>query len=658
MLERLAPHWAAQLPGGTPRPPPPNPRARLLRELAAFLSAQSARRPLVLVLDDLHAADESSLALLFGLVRLRALPRVLLLGAYRRDEPLAAPGALSGEIEALRLRGLAQEIPLGALALEDVSSFAAARTGAAEPQLASLAALLHARSEGNPLFFSALLDSWIARGLLARGSPALAAGQLARDLPESLEAVIGLELARLPEHAGALLAAASVSGVEFSLATVAAAAQLPALEAAQELELLTRRARFVRRVSPGKDARYAFLHVLPREAVYRGLADPERRELHLRTALQLESHGAGSAAEIARHFDAAAAPARALPHHIAAAVSAGARFGYAEATQHLRGAVAALHAAQPAGRARDEQELPFQLGLAMALLGSAGSASDAALATLTRAEALCVATADHARRPLVLAGIWNCRLTRAELSAAAAIARELRALAEDGQPSLANLAHLQSGMTLFYQGDSARAARHLEHVLADAPAAREAAASLFDDIDPGVVARAYLAWLHALAGRSHAAEKARGKAVALALRLASPQGRALALTYSAALLAERGDAVAARAEAERALAVADEFGLPQWGGIARAVAGFARGLAREGEPALAAIEGGIAEYHATGARLSTSFLLSLQARTQRALGRLDDARATLALATAHCERTGERYYGATLRQLAGELREA
>ena len=465
--------------------------------------------------------------------------------------------------------------------------------------------------------------------------------------------MIRLELEKLTSNARLLLAAASLSGLEFPVASAAAAALLPVAQAAAEFENLARRQRFVHRL---EGARYAFQHALPRDVLYRGLPDGERREMHLRTAAHLETLDSPNPGDLARHFELGGAPARALPLRIAAAVSAGKRFGYQEATLNLRCAIEALRAAAPPGRARDEQELPLQLGLTMAVLGGAGSASDAALDTLGRAEALCVALGDKVRRPLILSGIWHCQLVRAELAAAASIAREMLLLSEDGHPGLANLAHLQTGMTLFYQGDLARAAQHLGRVLADEPAARQAAASLFDDVDPGVVARAYIAWLHALEGRMADSDAARREAVALALRLASPQGQAIALVYSAALLAERGDAAAARAEAERALRVAEEFGLPQWSGIARAVAGYARGLALEGEPALQELESGIADYHATGARLSTSFLLSLRARALAGLGRRNEASAALDAAAAHCERTGERYYEAVLRSLEGDLR--
>ena len=653
VLRRVAPNWSAQLPGEAPvAAPPTHPRERLLRELAAFLSALADRRPLVLVLDDLHAADASSLDLLFGLIRLRLPGRILLLGAYRPHETAARP--LDAEVHALRLRRLAHAIQLGALAVEDVARYAATRMETSEPQIALLAELLHRRSEGNPLFFTALLDGWIERGALVRGSSAFAADELAEDFPDSLDAVIALELAKLAPSARTLLHGASVSGIEFEATTAAVAASAPAENAKSELETLARRGRFVCRLAFG-GSRYGFRHALLRDALYRNLTVSERREMHLRVAFHLEALAA-SPADLARHFELGGEPSRALPLRIAAAVSAGARFGYQEAALHLRGAVEALRGSAPACRARDEQELQLQLGLVMAL-GASGSASDSVLAALKRAESLCSALGDHQRRLLILAGLWNCQLTRSDLASAASIAGELLAFSENGQPGLANLAHLLIGISLFYQGDRIETARHLERVLDDEPEERQAARSLFEDVDPGVVARAYLAWLRAIEGRMTDSDAARAEAIALASSVGGPQGQALALAFSAALLAERGDAAAARAEAERALRVADEFGLRQWSGVARVVSGYAGVLAHENEPGFDELEGGIADYHATGARVSTSFLLSLRARALSRLGRRAEARATLDAANAHCERTGERYYAETLRLLERELSE-
>ncbi|HSO55128.1 MAG TPA: AAA family ATPase, partial [Actinomycetes bacterium] len=173
LLSRLAPTWLAQLPalveeadraelerralGGTTE--------RLLREAAAVLEAVAADRPLVLVLEDLHWADPSTVDLLAWLARRATPARLLVAGTYRPADALAGGAPIADAGAELRLRGLASELRLGELGPEAVAAvLGRGLPGAEVPD--ELARLVHRRTDGVPLFVVQLAQAWTDAGVL------------------------------------------------------------------------------------------------------------------------------------------------------------------------------------------------------------------------------------------------------------------------------------------------------------------------------------------------------------------------------------------------------------------------------------------------------------------------------------------------------------
>jgi hypothetical protein len=255
---------------------------------ATYVRMRAAQRPLVIVVDDLHWADVSSLRLLVFLARQLHDAAALVIGTYRDVEVTAGDhparpllAELAGQAELIRLTGLtAGEV--GQL-IEKICG---------ERPQAPLIQAVHDRTAGNPFF-----AQQIARLLAAQGVPLDRA--LVTGVPPAVGDVLARRLARLPGPVVDLLAVASVVGRRFPIATVAAVAGAPA-EVAVPLADSAVRAAVLEQDEPGH---LRFSHDLFRDVLYDGLPAARRSALHLSVAGQLEQHAgpAATTAEIAYH---------------------------------------------------------------------------------------------------------------------------------------------------------------------------------------------------------------------------------------------------------------------------------------------------------------------------------------------------------------------
>jgi DNA-binding CsgD family transcriptional regulator/tetratricopeptide (TPR) repeat protein len=304
-IAQLVPAVRDRLPD-LPTPPPTEPEAarfRLFDSLAGFLRAAAARRPLLLVLDDLHCADAPSLALLRFASRELEGAGLLMLGIYRhtevdRDHPLL--GTLADLTRGQHHRRLL----LGGLDQRDVASFVALVVGV-EPS-SELAATVHRQTDGNPFFVTEVVRLLASQGRLNHaetGPPPRTSG-----LPEGVKAVVAQRLGRLSDGCRQVLEVAAVLGRDFDLRVLQPASGLDAnrlLGLLEEAEA----ARVVAEI-PGRLGRWRFAHALVREVLYEGLPAARRVRLHGRVGEALEAVYAADPgphlAELAHHYVAAA----------------------------------------------------------------------------------------------------------------------------------------------------------------------------------------------------------------------------------------------------------------------------------------------------------------------------------------------------------------
>jgi DNA-binding SARP family transcriptional activator len=253
-VARLLPELRDRLADLPPAPPleSEGARFRLFDSMTAFLKSVAAGRPLVLVLDDLYAADEPSLLLLQFVARELGDSRLLIVGAYRDVDPtLADP--LTTTLTELAREPVTRTLALAGLGEADVARFIELTAPGASA--ADLGPAVKAETEGNPLFVGEIVRLLAAEGRL--DEPAIE--PLA--IPQSVREVIGRRLRHLSDECNRLLAMASVLGREFDLNVLAG---VSGLERGAILELLDEgiEARVVSEV-PGVIGRMRFREVPP-----------------------------------------------------------------------------------------------------------------------------------------------------------------------------------------------------------------------------------------------------------------------------------------------------------------------------------------------------------------------------------------------------------
>ncbi len=317
---------------------PEESRFRLFDGVATFLQRLGAREPSVVVLDDLHWAEDGTMRMLDFVVPEIRRSRVLIVCTYREAEMRRTPRRLA------QLARADERIALRGLDLTDAAAIVEDAAATAMP--APLVARLHRTTGGNPYFLHELLR-WL------RNEGRLTADHVDGVLPDEVRELLRRRVAPLADEDRHLLTMAAALGEQFEVAPLAAAAGLPAarvlegLAAAESAGLV--------REAPGGLGRFDFVHALVRETLYRDLPTHRRVALHRTIARALEAfHGEAPqgepVAELARHYVHAAplgeAP-KAVRYSTAAGEGALARAGYEEALGHYERALAVLRLAPP-----------------------------------------------------------------------------------------------------------------------------------------------------------------------------------------------------------------------------------------------------------------------------------------------------------------------
>jgi predicted ATPase len=352
LLRQYAPTWLMQLPWllsaadreGLQREFLGATRERMLRELVEALEVLTADSPLVLVLEDLQWSDYATLDLVSFLARRREPARLLVIGTYRSVDVIVDEHPLKAVKQELEVHRQCVELALEWLAEVDVAAYLSLRFPAHQFP-AVLVQLVHQRTDGNPLFLVNVVDSLVARGLLVQTDEGwklqVELEKVEVGIPESIRQTIEQQFERLNAEERRILGSASVVGVEFSAAAVAAAVAEEVAQIEERCEKLARRGQFLRPLGIEEwpdgtvAARYKFIHALYQNVLYQRVGAMQRLRLHQRIG-EREEAAYGTrvgevAAALAVHFEQGRDYGRAVQYLRRAAANAVRRFANREA---------------------------------------------------------------------------------------------------------------------------------------------------------------------------------------------------------------------------------------------------------------------------------------------------------------------------------------
>jgi tetratricopeptide (TPR) repeat protein/predicted Ser/Thr protein kinase len=640
---------------------------RLKRELAALLQELCRSEPMVLLFDDVHWADASTVDLLsFVADRIETTP-VLVIATYRPSDVLLTKHPFVQLKQGLQTRGLCHDIELEFLTTEDVEQYLAL-TFADHRFPPELASHIHTRTEGNPLFMADLVRYLHDTKVIAREDGAWILKQsldeIDRELPESVRGMIDRKIAQLGDDDRRLLAAASVQGYEFDSAIVAAALSQDPADIEERLDVLDRVHAFVRMVHGHElpdhtlNVRYRFVHVLYQNALFGSLRPTRKAQVAAALALALErcwgeksahiSSELGLLFETARKFD------RAADYFQSAAENAGRLFAPREAVALARRALAMLERL-PADRERFERELSTLIVLGNALIATGGYGAPEVEETYARASELCEHLGETPHRLPALWGMSQFKLLRARFGEILEQAAELLQLFTRGDNPASVVAYRIVGQAYFLTGDLTRGREHFEQIVSAYVPARHRPLTWLYAQEPGMAGHALLGFTLWLLGYPDQALAHSEESLRLGGEVPQHNSQGNALVWAGVHYQFRREPQRQASLATELTSLAGDHGLKFWlavGAFQMGAALVAQGRFDEG---LEKQRRGIAGYRLAGAQLFLTFILCNLADSYGQAGQPGEGLAVLDEAQELMTSHGERFWEAELHRLRGEL---
>jgi predicted ATPase/DNA-binding winged helix-turn-helix (wHTH) protein len=379
VLRRHAPSWLAQMPGLTSSGERQTlqeqirgvTRERMLREMADAVEALTSETPLVLVLEDLHWCDYATLDLVSYLARRRYAARLLLIGTYRPVEVIVTEHPLRDVKQDLHLHKLCHELPLEYLSEEAVAEFLQLRFPAHEFP-ARLAAMIHRRTEGNPLFMVNVADYLVDEKIIAEVDGVwrllVDLEEVGLGVPENIRHMIEKQFDRLTPEEQRVLEGASVVGMDCSAVAMSAGLAEDVIRIEEVCDGLARRNHFLlpaylAELPDGTiTPRYRFIHALYLNVLYKRVVPTRRCQIHGRIGVRGEAiygERVGEiAAELAVHFEQSRDLVKAVRYLQIAAENAARRSADHEAVTLARHGLELLNALPDAAeRVQEESSL-------------------------------------------------------------------------------------------------------------------------------------------------------------------------------------------------------------------------------------------------------------------------------------------------------------
>jgi len=625
-------------------------RQKTLEALTAQMEALSRQSPVLMIFEDAHWADPTSLEA-FGLVvdRIRTL-RGLLLVTFRPEFEL--PWIGQPHVTALTINRLTER---------DVSAMIDRIVGNKRLP-ASIRQDISERTDGIPLFVEEMTKAVLeaeAEGTAERVAAAVPSPALA--VPASLHASLMARLDRLgPAKEVAQIGAAI--GREFSHALLAAVAGKPEAELGSTLERLMAAGLLFRQGVP-PHATYLFKHALVQDTAYGTLLREPRRALHARIAETLESQFTETQPELlAHHCTEAGLIEKAAGLWGKAGQRSLERSALVEAAEQLTRALSQI-AALPRTPTLRREEIKLQVALIAPLIHVRGYAAPEVKAAAERARLLieqAEALGERPEDPLLLFSVlytfWASSYVGFNGDVIRELAAQFLALAQKhGATILLVVGHRLMGSSLLHTGNIAQGRAHYDQSIAFYdPIEHRPLATRFGH-DNRVAALAFRALAHWVLGYPEAANADIQQALNYAREIGQAATLMVALSCTCWTHIPCGNYGAATRQIEEALALADEKAAPFWKALGMMSQGWLFALDGKCADAVHTLTSGIIAYRSTGATLLLPLYLSHLAKAHAELGQFDDAWRSIGEAMTAVETTKERWCEAEIHRIAGEI---
>ena len=625
---------------------PQRQKLQTIAVLAAQVEALAKRRPVLMLVEDVHWIDPSTLETFDAIVD-RAQDLAVLVVMTHRPE-FERPWSGHGHVTHHSLNRLSRG---------DGKAMAERVTGGRALPEEVLTRILE-QTDGVPLFVEELTKTVLEAGFLKEmdGRYVLTGPLPPLAIPATLHDSLMARLDRLAPVKEVVQGAACI-GREFAPELLGAVVSMDRAALDDALEQLVE-AQLVFRRSTVEGTSYLFKHALVQDAAYESLLVSNRQRLHARLARALEGSDEPDLLVLARHYSAARLAEKAAGSYLAAGRGLLGVSALTEASGALALGLDQAAAIEPSP-ARDRLELDLRVALGTARMARMGWAHSSVAEALEPAFGLAGRLNDREALGPVLWGLWVHYQTRTEFSRALEWLAELDKAAGDMEVSeLSAVRDMSSGCQYFWQAEYDRASHYTDHIRSTYDEAKHARIVAFTNHDPLCFslhwAGTFLDWIIGYPDRS--LERIE-EAVSLARRLNHPFNLAFALTAGSMALLLRGESERILAHCDEVERLAAEEGLGpfaqnvlanQWRGKAQILNGdyaSGYGLMKQGNDF----------WNMAGGRICNALFWSWMCRGLGGMGETSEALELIDRAIAHCRETGDRYMEPECLRIKGEL---
>jgi class 3 adenylate cyclase/predicted ATPase len=626
---------------------PQQQRQQTLAALLTWLLEETARQPVLFVMEDLHWVDPSTLEFLHRLVDQGATTRILVLLTCRPEFTVPWTG-----------RSHLTQLILTRLPRPQVEHLVT-RVAGAKALPPEVVQQIVAKTDGVPLFVEELTKMVMESGLLQEREDryALTGPLPALAIPTTLQDSLMARLDRLSTVKAVAQLGATI-GRQFTYELLHAVAPLDEVALQHGLRQLVD-AELVYQRGVGSQAFYLFKHALIQDAAYQSLLRSTRQQYHQRIAQVLEAQFAELVETqpevLAHHYTEAGLSERAVMYWHCAGQHAIKRSAHVEAISHLRKGLEVLQGL-PETPERTQQELTLQIDLGPPLISTQGYAAPEVEQAYTRARELCQQVGETPQLFSVLHGLWLFYFVRGELQTGYELGEQLLTLAQRVQDHAFLLeAHRALGTILFFRGELASAHAHLEEGATLYDFRQHRSLTFLYGQDSKVTCLGYAAWALWLMGYPDQAQARSHEMLTLAQELAHPFTLVFALQWAAYVHRFRREGPLLQKRVEEVVTLAREHGFAQRVATGTILQGGVLADLGQRQEGIEQMCQGLAALRATRAGLGLPYYSSMLIEAYGAVGRVSEALGMLDETLALVDKYGERYWEAELHRLKGEL---